>query len=131
MPTPSTEDLKKAAKLFNRWQFQEAADAITQLADEAEGSERQFLLAIAEIAHGFFRIWHKNGEANAMVDYLTRGMEMLKPFGKGLMGLQTDQMHVELEACLDEAKRWRRGESEIFNRDFIPRLPYVSSKIDD
>jgi hypothetical protein len=32
----------------------------------------------------------------------------------------------DLAGCLEEAKRWRRGDSEIFNRDFIPRLTYVS-----
>jgi hypothetical protein len=63
-----------------------------------------------------------------MVDYLTRGLEMLKPFGRGSMGVQTEHMQEELLLCLEEAKRWRRGDSEIFNRDFIPRLPFASSK---
>ena len=126
MASSGQDDLRKAIKLFNRWQFQEAADAFATLADEAEGSDRQFLLGLAEISQGFFRIWHKNGEANAMVEYLTKGMEMLKPFPKGALGIQADQMQQLLAGCLQEARRWLRGDSELFNRDFIPRLTYIS-----
>jgi hypothetical protein len=126
MASVGVDDVRKAVKLFNRWQFQEAADAFQQLADDAEGSDRQFLLGLVEIAAGFFRIWHKNGEAHAMVEYLTKGMEVLRPFPKGALGIQAEPLLRDLAGCLEEAKRWRRGDSEIFNRDFIPRLTYVS-----
>jgi hypothetical protein len=122
MGNPGTDELRKAVKLFNRWQFQEAQDAFQQLADASDGTSRQFLAAIGDIAAGFHRIWHKNGEAHAMVEYLQRGIDAMKPFPRGLLGLQADPFLVELEECLAEAKRWRRGDSEIFNRDFIPRL---------
>jgi hypothetical protein len=53
-------------------------------------------------------------------------MEMLKPFPKGALGIQADQMQQLLAGCLQEARRWLRGDSELFNRDFIPRLTYIS-----
>ena len=43
MSQPTVAELRKAVKLFNRWQFQEAHDAFRQLADGAEGRERTFL----------------------------------------------------------------------------------------
>jgi hypothetical protein len=125
MSEPTTEDLKRAVKLFNRWQFQEAADAFRQLADESDGRDRAFLDALAHIANGFYRIWRNQGEANATVEYLQKGIDLVRPFDRGALGLSTDGLVQQLEMCLEEARRWRRGESEIFNRDFIPRLEYT------
>ncbi|MCB9506974.1 MAG: hypothetical protein H6698_06285 [Myxococcales bacterium] len=119
-----SEDLRRAVKLFNRWQFQEAFDAFTALAAEAEGRDQVFLEGLANLSAGFHRIWHKGGEPNAMVAYCQRGMEMLAPFGKGSMNIQLDGFEERLKLCLDEAMRWRRGDEEIFNRDIIPRLDF-------
>jgi len=124
------EDLKKAVKLFNRWQFQEAQDAFHQLAEEAEGRDRVFLEGIALIASGFYRIWHKGGEPNAMVSYLEKGMEVLKPFNGTFAGIKSEGVVPAIEACLEEAARWRRGDSEIFNRDHIPRLEFEAGDVD-
>jgi predicted metal-dependent hydrolase len=118
------EDLRKAVKLFNRWQFQEAHDAFHQLAEEAEGRDRVFLEGIATIASGFYRIWHKGGEPNAMVSYLERGKEVLKSFDGVFAGIKSEGLVASIDACLEEAARWRRGDSEIFNRDHIPRLEF-------
>lgn len=130
MSEPMMEDLKKAVKLFNRWQFQEASDAFRQLADEADGKDRNFLQGISELASGFYRIWHKGGEPNAMVNYLQKGITTLKPFDKGAVGISAVNFHESLDRCLDEAMRWRRGDSEIFNRDFIPRLDIAGGEED-
>lgn len=116
--------LKRAVKLFNRWQFQESADAFAALAGQAEGRDRTFLEGLSNISSAFFRIWNKGGEPNAMVSYLEKGIEQLRPFARGAMGVATEKIIPDLELCLEEAMRWRRRESEIYNRDLIPRLDY-------
>lgn len=125
MSQPTVAELRKAVKLFNRWQFQEAHDAFRQLADSADGRERTFLDALSNLSAAFFRIWHKRGEANTMVTYLQKGIEQLRPFTRPMYGIETASIIPDLERCLEEAMRWRRGDSEIFNRDFIPRLDFA------
>jgi hypothetical protein len=123
------EDLRRALKLFNRWQFQEAFDAFTALSAQADGKDKTFLDGLAYLAAGFHRIWHKGGEPNAMVSYCQRGMDMLLPYGKGHMGVQLDGFEERMKACLEEARRWRRGDEEIFNRDIIPRLDFRGEEV--
>lgn len=125
-----SEDLKRAVKLFNRWQFQEAHEAFVSLAAEVEGRDKQFLEALANLSAAFYRIWHKGGEANAMVAYLQKGMEQIKPYRRGAMGLVQEGFYEALVACLDEAMTWRRGDEEIYNRDIIPRLEFEGVPVD-
>ena len=69
-------DLGKAVKLFNRWQFKESAEAFSKLVNEFDGAERVCFEAIAELSQGFFRIWkNQGGEPNAMVGYIERGWD--------------------------------------------------------
>lgn len=124
------EDLKRAVKLFNRWQFQEAHEAFEALADEVEGRDKQFLEALANLSAAFYRIWHKGGEANAMVTYLQKGMEQIKPYRRGALGLIQEGFYEALQGCLDEAMSWRRGDQEIYNRDIIPRLEFEGTPVD-
>jgi predicted metal-dependent hydrolase len=131
MSQPAAADLRKAVKLFNRWQFQEAHDAFRHLADVGEGRERSFLEGLANLSAAFFRIWHKRGEANTMVTLLQKGIDQLRPFEKPTLGLEIAPILPALEECLNEAMRWRRGDSEIFNRDFIPRLDFVGGDDDE
>ena len=130
MSVPISDDLKRAVKLFNRWQFQEAADAFGQLAEEGEGKERSYLEGLSNIASGFFRIWHKGGEPNAMVTHLGKGATLLKSHTKGTLSLDLDDFNKALGACVEEAKNWRRGDTEIFNRDFIPRIEFIDASIE-
>lgn len=123
-----SEELRRAVKLFNRWQFQEAFDAFTSLAGEFEGRDKAFLEGIAMLAAGFNRIWHKGGEPNAMVAYLTKGMNIVAEYPRGGAGIQADGLPEAVQGCLDEAMRWRRGDEEIFNRDIIPRLEFISEE---
>ena len=120
-----TDELRHAVKLFNRWQFEEATKAFTVLSEAAESPEKDFLASISLLASGFFRIWHNGGEPNAMVDYINRGHDELKTHPHGTMGLDLREFDQGVPACIEEARRWRRGESEIFNRDFIPRIEYI------
>lgn len=119
------EDLQRAVKLFNRWQFEEAHEAFGKLAQEVEGRERTYLEAIALLASGFWRIWNKGGEPNAMVEYLQRGWDTLRAFERGTMGMDMSEFDEGIPQCLEEAARWRRGDVEMFNRDFIPRIELV------
>lgn len=119
------EDLARAVKLFNRWQFQEAADAFEKIAQEIEGTDRTFFEAIAMLASGFFRIWNKGGEPNAMYEYVERGWDLLQKHAKVVGGLDVTEFYETLPMCLEEAARWRRGDVELFNRDFIPRIERV------
>lgn len=119
------EDLARAVKLFNRWQFQEAADAFEKIAQEIEGTDRTFFEAIAMLASGFFRIWNKGGEPNAMYEYVERGWDLLQKHDKVVGGLDVTEFYETLPMCLEEAARWRRGDVELFNRDFIPRIERV------
>ena len=127
---PISDDLKRAVKLFNRWQFQEACDAFGQLAEEGEGRDRQYLEGLSNIASGFYRIWHKGGEPNAMVSHLEKGAKALKKHTKGTLALDLDDFNTALVHCVEEAKNWRRGDTEIFNRDFIPRIEFIDPTID-
>jgi predicted metal-dependent hydrolase len=122
------EDLAKAVKLFNRWQFEEAHDAFNKLAKEIEGRERSFLEGIAKLASGFHRIWNKGGEPNTMVEYLEEGWKMIQQFDNGMFGLDLAEFDQGIPACMEEAARWRRGDVEIFNRDYIPRIEYIDEK---
>lgn len=119
-----TDGLRRAVKLFNRWQFQEATDAFAALANQYDGREKAFLEGISLVSSGFYRIWHKGGEANAMVSHLQKGLELLAEFPKGALGVETDGFDERVRHCLDEAMKWRRGDEEIFNRDMIPRLEF-------
>lgn len=120
-------DLGKAVKLFNRWQFQEAADAFTKLANEFEGPERTVFEGIAELSHGFFRIWNKGGEPNAMVEHIQGGWDLIQKTEVHVAGLDMKEFHDMLPMCLEEAVRWRRGDVALFNRDMIPRIEYVDA----
>ena len=122
-----SEELRRAVKLFNRWQFQESYDAFDTLAGEAEGHDKGFLEGIAMLSAGFHRIWHKGGEPNAMVSYLQKGIEILARYTRGGAGIEADGLQDSLAACLEEAMRWRRGDEVIFNRDIIPRLEFKSN----
>ena len=70
MPTPSRDELKPAVKRFNRWQFIEAQTMLKELSAHSEGSDANYLMALADIAGGFAKIWHKGGEPHAMVSLL-------------------------------------------------------------
>lgn len=124
MPTPTREDLKPAVKRFNRWQFIEAHNLLKDVAEQSDGSDAEFLTALADIAGGFAKIWHKGGEPHAMVSLLTQGYERLDNFGTSYFGMELVEFAGALRNCLEEAKRWRRGDTEIFNRDLIPRIEF-------
>lgn len=126
--TDTSEELRRAVKLFNRWQFQEAFDAFTALAAEADGRDKGFLEGIAMLSAGFNRIWHKGGEPNAMVSYLQKGIETIAEYPRGGAGIDAEGLVDGLKFCLEEAMRWRRGDEEIFNRDIIPRLEFKSGE---
>jgi len=133
MPEPEIKDLRTAVKLFNRWQFQEACDTFKVLAEEAHGRDRAYLEGIVQVSNAFHRVWHKGGEANAMVSYLQRSIDLLRPFdgAGGAMGIELEGSVQQLEMCLEEAMRWRRGDSDIFNRDLIPRIVFVGEPLVD
>lgn len=118
-------DLGKAVKLFNRWQFQEAAEAFSKLVHEFDGPERVVFEGIAELSLGFFRIWNKGGEPNAMVEHIQTGWDLIQKADQETGGLDLKEFHDMLPMCLEEAVRWRRGAVELFNRDMIPRIEYV------
>lgn len=119
---PISDDLKRAVKLFNRWQFQEAQDSFIQLSEEAVGNERTYLVALSNLAAGFFRIWHNGGEPNAMVNYLEKGFKGLSPLVGIPSGVNMDGFIDSLRFCIKEAHDWRRGDIELFHRDHIPRI---------
>lgn len=125
MSSPTREDLLPALKRFNRWQFIEAQGYWKELAEQAEGSDREFLAAMSDLSGGFAKIWHKGGEPHAMVALLTKGIENLTPFRSVYLKIRVDPFIDELNRCLVEAKRWRRGDTEIFNRDLIPRIDFT------
>jgi hypothetical protein len=124
MSTPSREEISPAVKRFNRWQFIEAQSLLKDVAEQTDGSDAAFFAALADIAGGFAKIWHKGGEPHAMVALLTQGYEKLDAFGDSYLGMPLDDFVSALRGCLEEAKRWRRGDTEIFNRDLIPRLEF-------
>lgn len=126
MSNVSSEELRRVVKLFNRWQFDEAATALEKLAPQLEGTDRRVVEGLQLLAHGCNRIWHKGGEANAMVNYLQQCAEVMRTVGTNSLGIRTEGMHESVLACLEEALRWRRGEVEIFNRDLLPRVEFVS-----
>ncbi len=128
MPSPTREELLPAAKRFNRWQFIEAQNSFKELADAADGSDTDFLGAIADIAGGFAKIWHKGGEPHAMVSLLQEGTDALKKFVPRFLDIELEEFMPHLERCMFEAKRWRRGDTEIFDRDLIPRLEFSAKQ---
>ena len=65
-----------------------------------------------------------------MVNNLEKGIEMLKPLGNSALGLDLTGFDDALSRCMEEALRWRRGETEIFNRDFIPRVEFIGEPLD-
>lgn len=121
----SSSELAKSVKLFNRWQFQEAAEAFTKLANEWDGQERACFEGVAALAQGFFRIWNKGGEPNAMVEHIQVGWDLIRPTPVHIAGLDMTEFHEMLPMCLEEAIRWRRGDVELFNRDLIPRIEHI------
>tara|TARA_B100000029_G_C17345801_1_gene876963 strand:+ start:117 stop:500 length:384 start_codon:yes stop_codon:yes gene_type:complete len=122
MASPSEKALIPATKRFNRWQFTEAQALFSDLSDMSKGREIEFYMAISNIAGGFSKIWHKGGEPHAMVSLLTAGIDTLQRFTPNYLEYELEDFFKSLVLCLTEAKRWRRGETEIFNRDLIPRL---------
>lgn len=124
----TSSDLAKAVKLFNRWQFQEATEAFTKLAAEWEGQERACFEGVSALAQGFFRIWNKGGEPNAMVEHIQLGWDLISANDPHVAGLDLTEFHQLLPLCLEESIRWRRGDVELFNRDLIPRIEYIDAK---
>lgn len=124
----NSSDLSKSVKLFNRWQFQEAADAFAKLAADYDGHERNCFEAISALSQGFFRIWNKGGEPNAMVEHIQAGWDFLRPTPQLIAGLDMSEFHQLVPLCLEESIRWRRGDVELFNRDLIPRIEYIDAK---
>ena len=127
MSIPTREDLIPAVKRFNRWQFIEAQNFFRELAEQTEGREQEFLTALADISGGFAKIWHKGGEPHAMVSLLTQGLAEVEGFLPRFLYLELDNYVMHIAVCLEEAKRWRRGDQDIFNRDMIPRLEFSKS----
>lgn len=123
-----SNDLGKAVKLFNRWQFQDSAEAFTKLATDYDGHERDCFEAIAALSHGYHRIWNKGGEPNAMVEHIQQGWDLLQRTPPHIAGLDMSEFHQLLPMCLEEAIRWRRGDVELFNRDLIPRIEYIDGE---
>jgi len=119
------QDLKRAVKLFNRWQFEEAVVAFHVLAEASQGRDRDFLEALSQLSGGFHRIWHKGGESSAMVAMVERSRAILAGFVPGHLGVDLRRLDGELAVCLSEAISWRRGDTELFNRDVIPRLEHL------
>lgn len=119
------QDLKRAVKLFNRWQFEEAVVAFHTLAEAHQGRDREFLEALSQLSGGFHRIWHKGGESSAMVALVERSRATLTAFAPSHLGLDLRRLDTELASCLAEAIAWRRGDTELFNRDVIPRLEHL------
>jgi hypothetical protein len=119
------QDLKRAVKLFNRWQFEEAVVAFHGLAEASQGRDRDFLEALSQLSGGFHRIWHKGGESSAMVAMVERSRAILAGFVPGHLGVDLRRLDAELAVCLAEAISWRRGDTELFNRDVIPRLEHL------
>jgi hypothetical protein len=119
------QDLKRAVKLFNRWQFEEAVVAFHTLAEASQGRDRDFLEALSQLSGGFHRIWHKGGESSAMVAMVERSRAILAGFVPGHLGVDLRRLDAELAVCLAEAISWRRGDTELFNRDVIPRLEHL------
>ncbi|TVR03300.1 MAG: hypothetical protein EA398_05290 [Deltaproteobacteria bacterium] len=122
MSTLVSEDLRKAVKLFNRWQFAEAAEAFEKLLPLHAGTDRALLDVLGLLSTGFNRIWHKGGEPNALVNYLEKGLEQLEPLGTNSWGIDTQALRDSVAQCIEEAMRWRRGDVDVYNRDLIPRL---------
>jgi hypothetical protein len=122
MPAPPLDDLRRAVKLFNRWQFEEAQTWFIAASESRHGRDREFLQAFANIAAGFHRIWHKGGEANAMVTLVERGRATLRGFTSPHLDITFADLDAQLAECLEEAMRWRRGQVDLFNRDLIPRI---------
>jgi hypothetical protein len=131
MPSPTREELIPAVKRFNRWQFIEAQNFFKELAEQIEGRDQEFLSSLADIAGGFAKIWHKGGEPHAMVSLLTKGITAVDAFTPRFLYLELESFVAAITVCLDEAKRWRRGDKEIFNRDLIPRLDFSPKSADD
>ncbi|MCA9563089.1 MAG: hypothetical protein KC561_06350 [Myxococcales bacterium] len=125
MPSPTREDLIPAAKRFNRWQFPEARNFFKELSSSADGSDQEFLEAVSDVAEGFSKIWHKGGEPHAMVSSLSKGTKSLEKFTPRYLEIELTEFTKHLNTCLEEAKRWRRGDVEIFDRDLIPRLEFA------
>ena len=119
-------ELNPGVKRFNRWQFVEAQNAWRELGEQQEGPAKDFLLALSKVAGGFAKIWHKNGEPHAMVSILGQAVTDLQPFAPRYLDIELDGFIAGLSHCLSEAKRWRRGETEIFDRDLIPRLEFLT-----
>lgn len=124
MAAPTKEELVPATKRFNRWQFIEAHNLFKGLAEAADGPDKHFLGAISSIAGAFAKIWHKGGEPHAMVSQLQEGIDGLKRFIPRYMDFELEEFVAELLHCMNESKRWRRGDTEIFDRDLIPRLKF-------
>ena len=112
-------------KLFNRWQFEEAVVAFHTLAEASQGRDRDFLEALSQLSGGFHRIWHKGGESSAMVAMVERSRAILAGFVPGHLGVDLRRLDAELAVCLAEAISWRRGDTELFTRDVIPRLEHL------
>ena len=126
----AAQDLKKAIKLFNRWQFEEAIDAFDKMLPLLEGTDKQVIELLSQLSHAFHRVWHKQGEPNAMVSFLQRGSEMMRVVGTNSLGISVNGLQEAIDGCLNEALRWRRGEVEIFNRDLIPRIELIEGYLD-
>lgn len=124
MSSPTRAELIPAAKRFNRWQFIEAQNLFHDLSEHSEGSDQTFLGGLSSIAGGFAKIWHKGGEPHAMVSLITVGIKSLEAFQPKYLEIELDEFVRDLSKCLTEAKRWRRGDTEIFDRDLIPRLQF-------
>ena len=124
MSSPTRAELIPAAKRFNRWQFIEAQNLFRELSEHSEDSDQTFLMGLSSIAGGFAKIWHKGGEPHAMVSLITEGIRTLESYQPKYLEIELDDFITDLSKCLGEAKRWRRGDTEIFDRDLIPRIQF-------
>ena len=118
-------ELNPGVKRFNRWQFVEAQNAWRELGVQQEGPPREFLLTLSNVAGGFAKIWHKGGEPHTMVSILNQAVTDLQKFAPRYLDLELESFIAGLTHCLSEAKRWRKGETEIFDRDLIPRVEFL------
>jgi hypothetical protein len=116
--------LYRGANLFNAQQFWEAHEAWEEAWQIEEGEVRLFLQGLIQVAAGLYKI--EQNVPRGCVKLLTTALEKLRQVGRGLGGLDGDDLFPRVERCLAEAHRWAEGETPRFDRALIPRIRFVN-----
>ena len=106
--SPGVADrVRDGVRLFNERYFFEAHEVLEDVWHEDHGESRLFLQGLIQVCAGFHHFQNRNCRGAA--ELLQRGADKMRKYPAGFMGLDSDRLLDEVDACRERIERMRDG----------------------